>query len=85
MRVYKTQGTCSKEIELEIDNGIISSAHFIGGCPGNVQGIEKLVIGMDAQDIVKRLRGIQCGPKSTSCPDQLAHAIEAYLAEEVHQ
>jgi len=81
-KVFKTQGTCSKAIELELENGKILGVKFAGGCDGNAQGISKLVVGMDAEDTMKRLRGIRCGFRSTSCPDQLAQAIEVCLAEE---
>jgi len=72
---YKTSGTCSRSIELEVEDGIIKSVAFIGGCAGNTQGISKLVEGMKTDEAVKRLSGIKCGFKSTSCPDQLAKAI----------
>ena len=78
---YKTKGTCSHTIDLEIDNGIITSVDFHGGCPGNTAGIKKLVTGMDAAEIKERLRGVTCGRKSTSCPDQLALAIESILEQ----
>ena len=79
---YKTNGVCSRNIEIVIDdNNIIKSATFVGGCHGNTQGISKLVVGMDANDVVKRLKNIKCGFKSTSCPDQLATALEQYLSE----
>jgi len=79
---YKTNGVCSRNIEIVIDdNNIIKSATFVGGCHGNTQGISKLVVGMDANEVVKRLKNIKCGFKSTSCPDQLATALEQYLSE----
>lgn len=73
---YKTSGTCSRGIEIEINNGIISSVTFNGGCHGNTQGIASLVAGMTPQQVIKRLGGIQCGAKGTSCPDQLAKALQ---------
>jgi len=73
---YKTSGTCSRYIDLEIEDGIIKSVEFEGGCSGNTQGVAKLVTGMDAAEAAKRLSGIKCGFKGTSCPDQLAKAIE---------
>lgn len=76
---YRTQGTCSKEIEIELKDGVIDSVAFIGGCNGNLQGISALVRGMTPQDAIQRLKGIRCGMKSTSCPDQLAHALESML------
>jgi len=72
---YRTSGTCSRSIELEVEDGIVKSVSFIGGCSGNTQGIAKLVEGMKTDEAVKRLSGIKCGFKSTSCPDQLAKAI----------
>jgi uncharacterized protein (TIGR03905 family) len=65
---------------MDIDNGIIVSAAFTGGCSGNTQGVAALVKGMTVEDAISRLRGIKCGFKSTSCPDQLAVALEEYLA-----
>lgn len=79
---YKTNGVCSRNIEIVIDdNNIIESVNFVGGCHGNTQGISKLVIGMDAKEVVSRLKNIRCGFKSSSCPDQLATALEQYLSE----
>ena len=72
---YKTKGTCSQEIQFDIVDGKLSGVKFVGGCSGNTQGIAKLVEGMDAQEAVKRLSGIKCGFKSTSCSDQLAQAL----------
>jgi uncharacterized protein (TIGR03905 family) len=74
---YKTQGTCSQYIDLDVDdNGIIQQIFFTGGCNGNLQGISSLVRGMHVEDVKKKLNGIRCGFKSTSCPDQLVRAIE---------
>lgn len=75
---YKTQGTCSTAIDLELDGDIIKYVSFTGGCNGNLQGISKLVEGMNKNDAIAKLKGIKCGFKNTSCPDQLAHALEAY-------
>ncbi len=72
---YKTSGTCSSEIKFDIEDGIVTNVKFIGGCNGNTKGISALVEGMNAQEIVKRLSGIRCGFKRTSCPDQLAQAL----------
>jgi len=74
---YKTQGTCSSMIDIEVENGIIKSVSFTGGCHGNLQGISRLVEGMKVEDAIARLKGIRCGFKSTSCPDQLARALES--------
>ncbi len=78
---YQTQGTCSSQIDLEIDdNGVISNVQFYGGCHGNLQGISTLVRGMKATDAVSKLQGIRCGYKNTSCPDQLATALRQAMA-----
>lgn len=73
---YTTRGTCSRAIDIEIENGILKDVKFHGGCSGNTQGVAKLVIGMKADDVIEKLRGIKCGFKPTSCPDQLSYAIE---------
>jgi len=72
---YKTKGTCSQRILFDIEDGKVKNVQFIGGCNGNLQGISKLVEGMDATEVVNRIKGIHCGMKPTSCPDQLATAI----------
>ncbi|MBR3601431.1 MAG: TIGR03905 family TSCPD domain-containing protein [Lachnospiraceae bacterium] len=77
---YKTQGVCSSLIDIEMNGDVIESVKFTGGCNGNLQGISALVKGMSAQDAISRLRGIRCGFKTTSCPDQLAQALEGILA-----
>ncbi|WP_026517747.1 TIGR03905 family TSCPD domain-containing protein [Butyrivibrio sp. MC2021] len=74
--VYKTKGTCSTKIDIEVEGGIIKSVAFTGGCNGNLKGISKLVEGMKGEDAIAKLRGIKCGFKDTSCPDQLSYAIE---------
>lgn len=74
---YQTQGTCSSAIDVEVDQGVIKSVAFTGGCHGNLQGISRLVEGMKVEDAISRLKGIKCGFKSTSCPDQLAQALKA--------
>lgn len=78
---YVTSGTCSKMIDFEVENNIIKSVAFTGGCNGNLKGISALVAGMSVDDAISKLKGIQCGFKSTSCPDQLARALEQYKAE----
>lgn len=77
--IYKTSGTCSSAIDVELKDGIIESVKFTGGCNGNLQGISSLVKGMRAEDAIKKLKGIRCGMKSTSCPDQLAKALESMI------
>jgi uncharacterized protein (TIGR03905 family) len=79
MLEYKTKGTCSKKINFEITDGKLRSVVFEDGCDGNLKAIGSLVEGMDADEAVKRLKGIRCGKKKTSCGDQLALAIEQYL------
>ena len=79
---YNTHGTCSRQIEIEMDGDTVRSVRFIGGCPGNLQGISRLVEGMDAAEVIQRLEGIQCGGKPTSCPDQFAKALKQALATE---
>lgn len=75
--LYRTQGTCAQAIDFEIDNGIVKNVKFIGGCNGNTQGVGALVEGMKVEDVISKLKGIKCGMKGTSCPDQLARALEA--------
>ena len=79
---YRTRGTCSSSIHVELDGRKIKRVVFTGGCNGNLQGISRLVVGMTAQDAIERMKGIHCGPKPTSCPDQMAHALEEALAAE---
>lgn len=74
---YKTRGTCSREIAFEIEDGKVKNVQFFGGCNGNLKGIGALVEGMDVDDVIRRVEGIRCGMKSTSCPDQLAQALKA--------
>ena len=78
--IYKTSGTCSSAINLEVEGDIIKSVSFTGGCNGNLQGISRLVEGMKVEDANSRLKGIRCGFKNTSCPDQLARALESLEA-----
>ncbi len=81
MNIYTTRGTCSREIRFEIDGDIIRHVEFVGGCSGNTQGVARLVEGMKVNDAIAKIEGIKCGPKSTSCPDQLAQALKGYLLE----
>ncbi len=74
---YTPKGVCSSSIDIEVENGIIQSVSFVGGCNGNLQGISSLVRGMQVDEAISRLKGIRCGFKSTSCPDQLARALES--------
>lgn len=79
---YSPTGVCSSRIDLELEDGVIKSAAFTGGCNGNLQGICSLIRGMPARDAIERLKGIQCGFKPTSCPDQLSRALAAALEAE---
>ena len=72
---YKTRGTCSRMVNVETEDGIITDCKFTGGCAGNTQGVAALVKGMKVEDAIARMKGIRCGFKDTSCPDQLARAL----------
>ena len=74
---YIPRGVCSRKIELDIEDNKIKSCRFMGGCHGNLQGIGKLVQGMDVDEAISKLQGIDCGGRGTSCPDQLARALKA--------
>ena len=80
--VYKTQGTCSREIHFDVENNKLKNVSFVGGCNGTLKGIGLLVEGMDIDDVITRLDGVRCGFKSTSCPDQLAQALRHYKEEQ---
>ena len=73
---FKTSGTCSQRILFDIEDGIVKNVQFLGGCNGNLQGIGRLVEGMDVHEVIRRIEGIHCGAKTTSCPDQLARALK---------
>ena len=73
---YKTKGTCSSRMLIEVEDGVVQSLQVTGGCSGNLQGLSKLVAGMKVEDVISRLEGIRCGFKPTSCPDQLAQALK---------
>lgn len=77
---YQPQGVCSRQMKIEVEDGIVTSFQVVGGCHGNLQGIGKLVEGMKAEEVIARLEGIRCGGKATSCPDQLAQALKKNLA-----
>ena len=80
---YKTHGTCSRMIDIDLaDDGIVNDVRFEGGCDGNLKGIRKLVKGRSAQELISMLEGIPCADKPTSCPDQLARALKAILEQE---
>ena len=75
---YTPQGVCSQQMTLEIEDGVIQSLSVLGGCNGNLQGISRLVAGMEVEEAIRRLEGIRCGDKPTSCPDQLSRALRQY-------
>lgn len=79
--VYMTKGTCSTQIDIEVEGDIIKSVSFTKGCNGNLQGVSRLVEGMKCEDAIAKLRGIKCGAKNTSCPDQLSYAIEEAMKQ----
>ena len=73
---YKPKGVCSSKIDIEVEDGIVTRLQFTGGCSGNLQGLSRLVTGMRAEEVIAKLEGLRCGGKATSCPDQLAKAVE---------
>ena len=79
---YQTRGVCSRQIDVEIEDGVIKAVKYHGGCSGNTQGVAALVVGMTPEEAIRRLKGIRCGFKSTSCGDQLACALKAALEAE---
>ena len=78
---YRPQGVCSQLMEVEVEDGKVRRVEVVGGCNGNLQGISRLVAGMDVEDAISRMEGIRCGYKPTSCPDQLAKALKACIAQ----
>jgi uncharacterized protein (TIGR03905 family) len=78
---YKTHGTCSRMVTVEVEDGVVTDCAFVGGCSGNTQGVASLVKGMKVEDAIAKMRGIKCGFKDTSCPDQLARALEEISAD----
>ena len=81
MMNYKTQGVCSRVIHFDVVDNKVTNVAFEGGCSGNTQGVAALVEGMDIDEAIRRMEGIRCGFKSTSCPDQLATALKQYKAQ----
>lgn len=81
IKTFKTQGTCAQAIQYEIENGIVTKCQFLGGCPGNTQGVARLAVGRKVEDLISLLKGINCRG-GTSCPDQFARALEAELKTE---
>ena len=78
---FRPRGVCSQLMEIETEDNILKSVRVLGGCDGNLQGISRLVVGMDVDEVIDKLEGIRCGFKPTSCPDQLAQALKAMKAE----
>ena len=78
---YKTKGVCSREIEITVEDNVVTAVKYIGGCSGNTQGVASLAVGMTVDEIISRLKGIKCGFKPTSCPDQLATALEEHFSK----
>lgn len=76
---YITKGVCSRQINFDVCDNKLKNVSFIGGCNGNLQGISRLVEGMDLNEAIKRLQGISCGWRGTSCPDQLANALKEFI------
>ena len=79
---YTPKGVCSRRMTVALEDGVIRDVRIEGGCNGNLQGISRLIVGMTAQDAIERMRGIRCGMKPTSCPDQLSYALEKALKAE---
>ena len=79
---YKTKGTCSSRMRIEVEDGVVRDIQITGGCDGNLQGLSRLVTGMKVEDVISRLEGIRCGFKPTSCPDQFACGLEKALSKQ---
>lgn len=79
MNTFTTSGTCSRAINFEVEDNIITHVDFVGGCSGNTQGVSRLIEGMNIHDAINKIEGIKCGVRNTSCPDQLAKALKEYL------
>ena len=79
---YKTSGVCSRQIDIDVEGNTIVKVAFTGGCSGNTQGVAALIAGMNIDEAISRIEGIHCGPRPTSCPDQLSKALKAYKAEQ---
>ena len=78
--VYKTRGVCSREIHFDVKDNKVVNVQYVGGCSGHTQGVARLIEGMDIDEAISRIEGIHCGPRPTSCPDQLAQALKQYKA-----
>ena len=84
VHTYRPRGVCSQLMRVEIENGIVMQVEVKGGCDGNLQGISRLIVGMDAKEAISRMEGIRCGFKATSCPDQLSKALRECLEKEAN-
>ncbi len=80
MKTYRMRGTCAQAVRFEVQNGVLTACEFVGGCPGNTQGVARLVVGRKVAEVIPLLKGIQCRG-GTSCPDQFARALEAELSQ----
>ena len=78
---YRPEGVCSQQMEIEVEEGRVKDLSVLGGCSGNLQGIARLVVGMEVEEVIRRLEGLRCGFKDSSCPDQLARALKAMQEE----
>lgn len=83
IHTFYPSGVCSRQYDIEVEDNIIKDIHIIGGCNGNLQGISKLIIGHNIDDVVSKLEGIRCGGKPTSCPDQISKALKAIKNKEI--
>ncbi len=77
MKTFRTSGVCASEISFKVENGVVEEVIFNGGCSGNTAGLSALLSGMKVDDVIKKLEGLNCGPRQTSCPDQLAKALKS--------
>ena len=82
--IYRPRGVCSREMRVEVEDGIIRRLEVIGGCNGNLKGISRLLVGMRAEDAIEKLEGIRCGFKPTSCPDQISKALRECLKKQAN-
>ncbi len=82
--IYRPRGVCSREMRVEVEDGIIRRVEVVGGCDGNLKGISRLLVGMRAEDAIEKLEGIRCGFKPTSCPDQLSKALRECLKKQAN-
>ena len=78
---YRPKGVCSQLMEIDVEDGRVQGLRVMGGCDGNLQGIARLIAGMEVDEVIRRLEGVRCGRKDTSCPDQLAKALKALRAQ----